>query len=142
VLGGEEWSMQLLEAAAIYAGVNILILLVLAVLVMLGRRKHKIRLGDAGNEDFLRAVRAHANAAEYIPAGIAGLVTLALFDPVTSPLFLHACGLLLTGGRILHGIGLHTGVLNAGRMLGMVMTWLSFLLIGGGLLYAGLSQQL
>jgi uncharacterized membrane protein YecN with MAPEG domain len=134
--------MLLLQAAAIYAGVNILILLVLSVLVVAGRRKHKISLGDAGNEDFLRAQRAHANAAEYIPAGVVGLVTLALFDPATSPMFLHACGLLLTSGRILHGIGLHTGVLNAGRMLGMALTWIAFLLIGGGLLYAGLSQQL
>jgi uncharacterized protein len=134
--------MLLLQAAAIYAGVNILILLVLSVLVVGGRRKHKISLGDAGNEDFLRAQRAHANAAEYIPAGVVGLVTLALFDPATSPMFLHACGLLLTGGRILHAVGLHTGVLNAGRVAGMALTWIAFLLIGGGLIYAGLSQQL
>jgi uncharacterized protein len=134
--------MLLLQAAAIYAGVNILILLVLSVLVVGGRRKHKISLGDAGNEDFLRAQRAHANAAEYIPAGVVGLVTLALFDPATSPLFLHACGLLLTGGRIIHAIGLHTGVLNAGRVLGMALTWTAYLMIGGGLIYAGLSQQL
>lgn len=134
--------MQLLEAAAIYAGVNVLILLVLSVLVVRGRQKHKISLGDAGNEDFLRAVRAHANAAEYIPAGIVGLVTLALFDPAIPPIFLHACGLLLTGGRIVHAIGLHTGVLNAGRVLGMALTWTAFLLIGGGLIYAGMSQQL
>lgn len=134
--------MQLLEIAAVYAGVNILVLLALSVLVVRGRQKHKIRLGDAGNEDFLRAQRAHANAAEYIPAGIAGLVTLALFDPVVSPLFLHSCGLLLTGGRILHGAGLHSGVLNIGRMLGMVLTYIAFLLIGGGLIYAGLAQEL
>jgi uncharacterized protein len=134
--------MQLLEIAAVYAGVNILLLLVLSVLVVGGRQRHKIRLGDAGNEDFLRAQRAHANAAEYIPAGIVGLVTLALFDPATSPLFLHACGLLLTGGRIIHAIGLHTGVLNAGRVAGMALTWLSFLLVGGGLIYVGLSQQI
>lgn len=134
--------MQLLEIAAVYAGVNILILLALSVLVVGGRRKHKIQLGDAGNADFLRAQRAHANAAEYIPAGIVGLVTLALFDPIVSPIFLHSCGLLLTGGRILHGIGLHTGVLNIGRMLGMVLTYIAFLLIGVGLIYAGFSQDL
>ena len=117
--------MLRLEIAALYAGVNILILLVLAVLVVLGRRKHKITLGDGGNEDFCRAVRAHANAAEYIPAGIVGIVLLALLDPATSPLWLlHAAGISLTLGRILHGIGLHTGVLNAGRMFGMVLTWL------------------
>lgn len=134
--------MQLLEIAAVYSGVNILLLLTLAVLVVLGRRKHKIRLGDAGNEDFLRAQRAHANAAEYIPAGIAGLVTLALFAPAVSPTFLHACGLLLTGGRIAHAVGLHMGVLNVGRLAGTALTWTAFLLIGSGLIYAGVTQPI
>ncbi|PZO55947.1 MAG: glutathione S-transferase [Alphaproteobacteria bacterium] len=134
--------MLRLEIAALYAGVNILILLVLAVLVVAGRRKHKISLGDAGNEDFSRAVRAHGNAAEYIPAGLVGILILALMEPAAPLWLLHAGGLSLTAGRILHGVGLHTGVLNAGRMIGMVLTWLSFALIGGGLLYAGLSQQL
>ncbi len=135
--------MLRLEVAALYAGVNILILLVLAVLVVAGRRKHKITLGDAGNDDFTRAVRAHGNAAEYIPAGLVGLLFLALMDETVVPFWLlHAAGLSLTLGRILHGWGLHTGTLNFGRMGGMVLTWLSFLLIGGGLLYAGLAQQL
>ncbi|MGE0740545.1 MAG: MAPEG family protein [Hyphomonadaceae bacterium] len=134
--------MLRLEIAALYAGVNILILLVLAVLVVAGRRKHQIRLGIGDNEDFNRAVRAHGNAAEYIPAGLVGLLMLALMEP-TAPLWLlHAAGISLTVGRILHGVGLHTGVLNFGRMFGMVLTWLSYLLIGGGLIYAGLAQQL
>jgi len=134
--------MLRLEIAALYAGVNILILLALAVLVMLGRRKHKIVLGDGANEAFTRAVRAHANAAEYIPAGLVGIALLALFDPATPIWLLHAAGLSLTLGRILHGVGLHTGTLNAGRTLGTALTWLSYLLLGGGLIWAGLSQQL
>lgn len=134
--------MQLLETAALYAGVNILILLVLAVLVIMGRRKHKIVLGDAGNDAFTRAVRAHANAAEYIPAALVGLTLLALFDPATPVWLLHAAGISLTAGRIFHGFGLHAGALNGGRVLGTSLTLLSYLLIGGGLVYAGLSQQL
>lgn len=134
--------MLRLEIAALYAGINILILLVLAVLVVAGRRKHKIALGDGGNEIFSRAVRAHANAAEYIPAALVGIVLLALFDPATPIWLLHAAGISLTLGRILHGFGLHTGTLNAGRMFGMMLTWLSYALIAGGLLYAGLVQQL
>ena len=134
--------MLRLEIAALYAGVNILILLVLAVLVVMGRRRHKISLGDAGNEEFSRAVRAHGNAAEYIPAGIVGILILALMEPAAPLWLVHASGLSLTAGRILHGFGLHTGVLNAGRMFGMVLTWVAYLLIGGGLIYAGLSQQL
>jgi uncharacterized protein len=134
--------MQLLETAALYVGVNIFILLVLAVLVMMGRRKHKIVLGDGANEVFTRAVRAHANAAEYIPAALVGLVTLALFDPATPVWLLHAAGISLTLGRILHGVGLHTGALNLGRAGGIVLTWISYLLIGGGLIYVATSQQL
>lgn len=134
--------MVRLEIAAIYAGVNILIMLVLAVLVVMGRRRHKIRLGDAGNEDFARAVRAHGNAAEYIPAALVGLLLLALLEPAAPLWLLHGAGLSLTAGRLLHGVGLHAGVLNAGRMLGMVLTWISYLLIGVGLIFAGLGQQL
>lgn len=134
--------MLRLEIAALYAGVNILILLVLAVLVVAGRRKHKITLGDGGNADFNRAVRAHANAAEYIPAGLVGIVVLALMEPASPLWLLHAAGISLTVGRILHGVGLHAGTLNFGRMFGMILTWLSYLLIGGGLIAAGLAQQL
>lgn len=133
---------MLLEIAALYAGANIFILLVLAVLVVAGRRKHKITLGDGGNADFSRAVRAHANAAEYIPAALVGIVLLALFDPATPIWLLHAAGLSLTVGRILHGFGLHSGTLNFGRMVGMVLTWTSYAVIGGGLMWAGLSQPL
>ncbi|WP_135213320.1 MAPEG family protein [Vitreimonas flagellata] len=134
--------MLRLEIAALYAGVNILILLVLAVLVVAGRRKHKITLGDGGNADFNRAVRAHANAAEYIPAGLVGIVVLALMEPASPLWLLHAAGISLTVGRILHGAGLHAGTLNFGRMFGMILTWVSYLLIGGGLIAAGLAQQL
>jgi uncharacterized protein len=91
---------------------------------------------------FTRAVRAHANAAEYIPAALVGITLLALFDPATPIWLLHGAGISLTLGRILHAFGLHTGTLNFGRMMGMVLTWLSYALIGGGLIWAGLSQQL
>jgi len=134
--------MLRLEWAAIYVGLNILILLVLAYLVVSGRRKHKIVLGTGDNAEFERAIRAHGNAAEYIPAGLIGIVLLALMEPASPLWLLHAAGISLTLGRILHGVGLHAGVLNAGRMFGMVLTWLSYLLIGGGLVFAGLSQQL
>lgn len=134
--------MLRLEIAALYAGVNILILLVLGVMVALGRRRHKIVLGEGENRDFARAVRAHANAAEYIPAGIVGILMLALLEPAAPLWLLHASGISLTIGRILHGAGLHAGALNVGRVLGITLSWLAFLLIGGGLIYAGLTQQL
>ncbi|MBL8552351.1 MAG: MAPEG family protein [Hyphomonadaceae bacterium] len=133
--------MVRLEIAAIYAGVNILLLLALAVRVAGGRRRGKIVLGD-GDADFLRVQRAHGNAAEYIPAGIAGLTLIALLEPAAPLWLLHAAGASLTGGRILHAVGLAMGPLNAGRVLGITLTWLAFLLIGGGLIYAGAAQQI
>lgn len=134
--------MLRLEVAAVYAGLNILILLVLGVIVALGRQRHRIALGDGGDEAFSRSVRAHANAAEYIPAGIAGLVTLALLAEATPFWLLHAAGLSLTAGRVLHAVGLHAGAVNLGRAIGIALTWLSFLLLGLGLVYAGASQQM
>jgi len=134
--------MMRLEVAAVYVGLNILILLVLSYLVMAGRRRHKIALGDGDNPNFIRAQRAHANAAEYIPAGLIGLVVLALLEPAAPLWLLHGSGISLTAGRILHDVGLHQGTLNFGRMAGTALTWLAYLLIGGGLLYAGFSQQL
>ncbi|MFT3729636.1 MAG: MAPEG family protein [Terricaulis sp.] len=133
--------MLRLEVVALYAGVNILLLLVLGYLVTSARRTHKIVLGDGGHEATIRAIRAHANAAEYIPAALVGLLILSLFNGLPMWL-LHAAGISLTGGRILHAFGLHAGKLNFGRMFGMVLTFLAYLLIGGGLLFAGLTQQL
>lgn len=134
--------MLRLEYAAIYVGLNILILLVLAYLVTAARRKHKIALGDGNNEAALRAIRAHANAAEYIPAGAAGLILLALLEPAAPLWLFHASGISLTAGRILHGAGMHAGTLNFGRMAGTALTWAALLLIGAGLIYAGLAQRL
>jgi uncharacterized protein len=133
--------MVLLETAAIYVGLNILILLVLAMLVSVARRTHKISLGDAGNDRMQRAMRAHANAAEYVPAALVGLVVLALFDPATPVWLIHAGGGSLTLGRVLHGFGLHAGTLNFGRIAGAGLTWLAYLLIGGGVIYVALAGQ-
>ncbi len=134
--------MLRLELAAVYVGVNIIILLVLAVMVALGRQRHKIVLGEGDNLAFTRVVRAHGNAAEYIPAALVGLVLLALFPEATPIWLLHAAGLSLTIGRLTHAIGLYAGALNLGRVAGIALTWLSYLLIGGGLIYAGFAQQL
>ena len=131
-----------LEWAAIYAGLNILLLLVLAVRVARGRQSKRVVLGDGGDADFIRLNRAHANAAEYIPAGIGGLILLALLEPAAPTWLLHVSGVSLTLGRVIHAIGLNAGPLNTGRILGIALTWLAFLLMGVGLIYAGFAHRL
>ena len=135
--------MVRLEIAAIYIGINILILVVLAALVVRARVTHKVSLGDGGIGPMQLAVRAHGNAAETIPAGLVGLLVLALLDAATPVWLLHAAGLSLTLGRLLHAFGVsRSGRPNLSRLAGMMLTVISLILIAGGLIYAGLAQQL
>jgi uncharacterized membrane protein YecN with MAPEG domain len=134
--------MVRLEIAAVYIGINILLLVALSVVVVLNRRGKKIALGDNGDSTMLRAVRAHANAAENIPAGLIGLLTLSLLDPAGPTWVIHAIGAAFTAGRVLHGIGLNMGTLNAGRTLGMALTYAAYISMALGLISAGFAQQL
>jgi uncharacterized protein len=134
--------MARLEYAALYVGANILILLALAAVVVMNRRKHKIRFGDGGHDRMALAIRAHANAAEYIPAGLAGLILLALLEPAAPAWLLHGAGISLTAGRIFHGWGLNQKQMTTARQLGTALTWAAYLIMGLGLIYAGLAQQL
>ena len=52
----------------IYAAILALIFVALSVQTLRLRRKLKIAIGDAGNEAMLRAMRVHANFAEYVPS--------------------------------------------------------------------------
>lgn len=134
--------MVRLEIAAIYAGVNILLLLILAFRVPGMRQKHKVSLGHGENPELLRAMRAHGNAAEYIPAGLVGLTLLALLDPASPLWVLHAAGGALTLGRLLHAGGLMAGEINFGRVAGTILSFIAFGIMGVGLIWAGLSQAL
>lgn len=126
--------MTALSAAALYAGLNILILFVLAVMVSLNRRRAKVSLGIGTDDGLEKAVRAHGNAVEWAAPGLAGLILLALLD--TTPLYMHILGVALTLGRGLHAYGIITSDgPNIGRMVGTLLNWLSFL--GMGLLLVG-----
>ena len=131
-----------LETVALYASANLLILLVLAYLVSATRRAHKISLGDGGNEHLTRAMRAHANAAEYIPGGLIGLVLAALLEPAFPTWLMHAAGLSLTIGRISHGYGMHQAGVPMSRRVGTGLTWACYLMLAIGLAYGALAQRL
>lgn len=111
---------------AIYTAVNALILLILGVLVVRARVKTQTPIGDGGNFQMARPLRAHANNAEYTPMAL--LLMWALMPLGGSIWMAHAIGLPLTIGRIVHGIGLS---LNEGpstlRFVGMVLTWTAYI---------------
>lgn len=115
--------------SSIYIGINALIMLALALLVVRTRVLTKTDLGDGGNPLMLRAIRAHANNVEYVPMA---LLLLAVAEMSYAPVWLlHVLGLALTGGRIAHAAGLYqTSGASAGRLAGTILTWL-VLLVGG-----------
>jgi len=121
-----------LEAAGLYIGLNLLLLIYLALRVVGQRRKTRTSIGDGGHPDLALAIRVHGNAAEYVPAAIGGLLALALLDaPVWA---VHALGGLLTVARLAHAVGFGAGIL-VGRQLGTVLTWVSLIVLGGALIY-------
>jgi uncharacterized protein len=122
------------NAAALWAGLHLFLLLGLSMLVVRQRRLHKVALGDGGIPELVRAVRAFGNATEYVPTGLIAIAILAIVG--ASPLAIHIAGLTLFAGRVLHAIGLSQ---NSGativRSLGVVLTWVSYVFAGVALLF-------
>ena len=125
------------HAAALWAGLHLFLLLVLSLLVVRLRQKHKVALGDEGIAELARAIRAFGNATEYVPAGIAALAVLAVAG--ASPLAIHVVGFVLFGGRVIHAVGLsNSGGASIPRAVGMVCTWLAYVFAGVALLVSAI----
>lgn len=116
------------QAAALWSGLMILLLVVLGVRVAMARRGNRVVLGDGGNAQVLLASRIFGNAAEYIPAGIGALAILAMLG---MPAYvLHILGAALFLGRLVHAVSLSDKRPTAGRVIGMGLTWLALLFAG------------
>lgn len=102
--------------AGFYVALGALLVLALAIRVMWLRNVYGIGMGGGEHKDLSRAIRAHANAVEYLPIAMLLLVLLALEQ--TRPALLHACGIVLIAARVLHAIGLSA---HAGRSFGRVV---------------------
>ena len=122
------------NAAALWVGLHIFVLLILSLLVVRQRQKHKVALGDEGIAELAQAIRAFGNAAEYVPAAMVGLAVLAM---VNAPILaIHITGFLLFAGRVLHGIGLSaSGGATFPRAIGILLTWVAYVFMGVALLF-------
>lgn len=115
-----------MQAAVLYVGLNGLITLALALHVSRCRLKSKVDLGDGGDLALQRAIRAHGNNVEYVPITLLIILGVAMLS--ASTLLVHALGVALTLGRLLHGIGLNlSGGASFGRGAGILLTWLTLL---------------
>lgn len=126
------------EIVGVYIGINLLINLFLAYRVSANRVRSNVMTGTGDDTALYNANRAHITNVEYTPIVLIGLVALHLLPG--SIYVIHAVGLLLTIGRILHAIGLTTaaGKSTPPRLIGTVMTWLAQLIAGIACLYYAL----
>lgn len=125
--------MTSLEAAAFWAGLNALLLIVLSARVGQARLKNRVNLGDGDNPEMIKAIRTQGNYIEYAPAAVGGLVLLALLN---APIALvHGLGGLFFLSRVFHLFGLGMGIWDKGRMFGTVGTMFTLLITGGSLIY-------
>lgn len=107
----------------LYLGANLLLLIIISAHVGLGRRKYKISLGDDGNDDMQRRIRAQGNFVEYTPMAMIGLLAMAMLGG--SAVLLHGLGVIYTASRILHFLELGLGKTSKGRLVGIIGTMLS-----------------
>ena len=120
-------------AAALWVALHLVLLVVLSALVVRQRRRHQVAFGDGGVPELAQAVRAFRNAADYAPAGLAGLIMLALVD--APGLALHAGGLVLFSGRVLSAVGLsRSGEAGLAQAAGASATWLAYVFIAACLM--------
>ena len=129
--------MPPLLAASLWTSLLILLMVALSVRVMLGRRRHRISMGDGADGQLQALTRSFGNAAEYIPVGVGALILLALVQ--TPTLWIHVIGAMLFVGRLVHPIGLTMRPPNAPRVLGMALTWLALIIAAVLLLVASLA---
>ena len=103
----------------LYAGLLALFFFVLSMRVIAVRGR--VSLGDGGDPMVLRRMRGHANFAEYVPFIL--LMMAFLEYRHAAGWELHAMGMALVLGRLLHGIALSfTPKWWFGRFFGSVLT--------------------
>ncbi len=105
----------------IYAALVALVFLALSWHVISYRRAKSLSLGDSGDKNLLKRMRAQANCAEYAPIG---LILMLLAELQGAPgAALHLMGLTLLAGRIIHPLGFAvTPQKIILRQIGMLLT--------------------
>ena len=105
----------------IYAAFAAFLFVYLSVRVIRARRSYKVGLGDADNILLRRAMRVHANFAEYTPLA---LILMAFAEMQGVPGWeIHGLGVALLIGRIIHAFGLGRDPEPANlRTIGMALT--------------------
>lgn len=115
-----------MRITGLYAALATLLVILLIVRVALRRRETRVGIGDGGDHELLKRIRAHANAMEVLPLGLILLLLVELNQ--TQPIIVHIFGISLIVGRALHAWGLsHSSAKSFGRMVGMLLNLFTLL---------------
>jgi len=129
-----------LATTAIYAALCAFWYIWLAFQVIKWRRDAQISIMTGGDQSMANRMRAHGNAAEYIPIF---LILMAVNESMGTPWFiLHLLGIVFLVGRVLHGLHFvqeREGL--AWRFRGMLMTFSAIALSALGALAHGIAGQ-
>lgn len=107
---------------SVYAALLALLFIALSINVIRVRRATQTALGDAGDARLLRAMRVHANFAEYVPLAL--LLLYAAAGLGAAAIWLHLLSTLLLAGRLSHAWGVARTPENLTfRVVGMVATF-------------------
>jgi uncharacterized membrane protein YecN with MAPEG domain len=93
------------------------------------RNRHKVSIGDGGNEALIRRMRAHANYSENMPVV---LILLALVELAGGdPRILWGAAIIFIVARLLHAFGMDRTPPSRLRMFGMMGNMLALLILVG-----------
>jgi uncharacterized membrane protein YecN with MAPEG domain len=105
--------------SSFYAALLALLIVWLSLRVIKLRQSKNVGFGDGGETELQMAIRAQGNATEYVPISLILLILLELNQ--ADILLVHAGGIAILVGRVLHARGLLTGRLRD-LVLGMQIT--------------------
>ncbi len=117
----------MLSVTPLYAGLIGLLFVWLSAQVIMQRFRAKVSVGDGGDKALIKRIRVQANCAEYAPLG---LLLLGFAELQGAPAgALHAMGMMLLAGRVLHAYGFaRTPQLVLARRIGILLTYLMLVL--------------
>ena len=117
----------MLTITPIYAALIAFLYVALSVNVIRQRRAGKISVGDHGDKAMIKAMRTHANCAEYAPFALLLIAMVELQD--AGDWLVNLLGMLLLAGRLLHAYGFgKTPQIIILRQIGMGLTFTAILL--------------
>ena len=117
----------MLTITPLYGGILALLFIYLSMATIKQRFRQSISIGTGDNKDMIKAMRVHANFAEYAPIS---LLLMVMAELQGAPDWaMHFLGILLLIGRFMHAYGFgHTPQIIFLRKYGMVVTFSMILL--------------